>query len=108
MANPRICFTLGSNVQFGNLDFLCMGVDYDLVLPPSIDIDVISKALSNLHLCTNEGQALENDCPGSSHGRSTQADKPHDHGRTRGQSSTTIHLNPSAGEISTDLLTHHA
>jgi hypothetical protein len=73
MANPRICFTLGSNVRFGNLDFLCTGVDYDLVLPPSIDIDVISEALSNLHLCTNEGQALENDWLGSSHSRSTQA-----------------------------------
>jgi hypothetical protein len=33
-----------------------MGVDYDLVLlPPSIDIDAISEALSSLHLGTDEG-----------------------------------------------------
>jgi hypothetical protein len=55
MANPRICFTLGSHVWFGNLDFLCTGVNYDLVLPPSVDIDAISEALSNLYLCANEG-----------------------------------------------------
>jgi hypothetical protein len=85
MANPRIRFTLGSHVWFGNLDFLCTGVDYDLVLlPPFIDNDVISEALSNLHLCTNEGQALENDCLGSSQGRTTQAGKLHDHGKARG------------------------
>jgi hypothetical protein len=56
MANPRIHFTLGSHVWFGNLDFLYMGVDYDLVLlPPSINIDAISEALSNLRLGTSEG-----------------------------------------------------
>jgi hypothetical protein len=67
MANPRFRFTLGSHAQFGNLDFLCTGVDYDLVLlPPSVDIDAISGALSNLRLCADEGQALENDSPGSS------------------------------------------
>jgi hypothetical protein len=67
MANSRICFTLGSHVRFGNLDFLCTGVDYDLVLlPPSVDIDAISKALSNLRLSADEGQALENNCPGGS------------------------------------------
>jgi hypothetical protein len=67
MANPDIRFTLGSHVQFGNLDSLCMGVDYDLVLlPPSVNIDAISEALSNLRLGTDEGQALENDCLGSS------------------------------------------
>jgi hypothetical protein len=70
MANPRIRFTLGSHVRFGNLDFICMGVDYNLVLlPPSINIDVISEALSNLRLGTNEGQAPENDYPGGSQGR---------------------------------------
>jgi hypothetical protein len=85
MANPRICFALGSHVQFSNLDFLCTGVDYDLVLlPPSINIDAISEALSNLRLGTDEGQALENDCPGSSHGKTTQASKPHDHEKARG------------------------
>jgi hypothetical protein len=58
MANPRIRFNLGSHVRFGNLDFICTGVDYELVLlPPNIDINAISEALSNLHLGTNEGQA---------------------------------------------------
>jgi hypothetical protein len=62
MATPRILFTLGSDVRFGSLDFLCTGVDYDLILlPPSVDIDSISEALSNLRLCIGEGQALEND-----------------------------------------------
>jgi hypothetical protein len=45
MANPYIRFTLGSHVRFGNLDLLCTGVDYDLVLLPlSVDINAISKA----------------------------------------------------------------
>jgi hypothetical protein len=72
MANPRIRFTLCFHVWFGSLDFLCTRVDYVLVLlPPSIDIDTISEALSNLHLYVNNGQALENDWPRSSQGRST-------------------------------------
>jgi hypothetical protein len=108
-ANPRIRFTLGSHVRFGNLDFLCTGVDYDLVLlPPSIDVDTISEDLSSLRLCNNEGQALENDSPGSSQGKTTQVGKLHDHGMARGQSLTTVHPNPSTGEIPTDLPTHHA
>jgi hypothetical protein len=85
MANPCIRFTLGSHVQFGNLDFSCIGVDYNLVhLPPFVDIDAISEALSNLRLGTNEGQALENDCPGGSQGKTMPAGKPHDHGRAHG------------------------
>jgi hypothetical protein len=60
--HPHILFTLGSHIQFSNLDFLCTGVDYDLVLlPPSIDINAISEALSSLRPYTNEGQAPEND-----------------------------------------------
>jgi hypothetical protein len=56
IANPRIRFALGSRVRFRNLDFICMGVDYDLVLlPPNVDIDAISEALSNLHLGMDEG-----------------------------------------------------
>jgi hypothetical protein len=86
-----------------------MGVDYDLVLlPPNVDIDAISEALSNLHLGMDEGQAPENDHPGGSQGQMTPASKPHDHGRARGQYSTTIRFDPSAGEIPADLLTHHA
>jgi hypothetical protein len=55
MATPCIHFTLGSYVQFGSLDFLRTGVDYDLVLSPSVDIDAISEALSSLCLYTDEG-----------------------------------------------------
>jgi hypothetical protein len=67
MANPRIRFTIDSHVRFSNLDFLCTGVDYDLVLlSPSVDINAISEALSNLCLCADEEQALENDWPRSS------------------------------------------
>jgi hypothetical protein len=56
MAQPRIRFSLGSHVRFENLDFICTGVDYDLVLlPPDVDINAISKALSSLHLVTDEG-----------------------------------------------------
>jgi hypothetical protein len=85
MANPHICFTLGSHVRFGNLDFPYTGVDYDLVLlSPSVDIDAIFGALSNLCLCVDKGQALENGCPGSSQCRMTQAGKPHDHGKAHG------------------------
>jgi hypothetical protein len=36
------------------------------------------------------------------------AGKPCDHGRARGQSSTAIHFDSSAGEIPADLPTHHA
>jgi hypothetical protein len=56
MANPRIRFALGSHVQFGNLDFLCTRVEYNLVLlSPSVDIDGISEALSNLCLGMDKG-----------------------------------------------------
>jgi hypothetical protein len=56
MANPCIHFTLGSQVWFGNLDFICTVVDYDLVLLPAlIDIDAISEALSNLYLGMDKG-----------------------------------------------------
>jgi hypothetical protein len=108
MANPRIRFTLGSHVWFGNLDFICTGVDYDLVLlPPFIDIGAISKALPSLCLIMNEGQALENDHPRGSQSGMRSTDKPHDHGRARGQSSTAIHFDPSMAEIPTDQPTHH-
>jgi hypothetical protein len=82
MANPLICFALGSHVRFGNLDFICTGVDYDLVLlSPDVDIDAISEALSNLRLGTGGGQAPENDRLGGSQGQMTPAGKPYDHGR---------------------------
>jgi hypothetical protein len=43
MADHRVRFTLGSHIWFGSLDFLCMGVDHDLIqLPPSVSIDHVS------------------------------------------------------------------
>jgi hypothetical protein len=40
MADHHVCFTLGSHIRFGSLDFLCTGVDHDLVLlPPSVLVD---------------------------------------------------------------------
>jgi hypothetical protein len=83
-------------------------VDYDLVLPPDVNVDAMSEALSNLRLCTGEGQAPEGNHPEGSQGQMTLAGKPHDHGRARGQSSTVIRFDPSAGEIPADLPTHHA
>jgi hypothetical protein len=109
MANPRIHFTLASHDWFGNLDFIYIGVDYDLVLlPPLVDIDAISEALSNLRLGTDEGQVPENDRLVGSQGQTMPTDKPHDHRRARGQSSTVIHFDLSAREIPADLSTHHA
>jgi hypothetical protein len=56
MATPRICFALGSHIRFSSLDFLYIGVEYDLVLlPPSVDIDAISETLSSLRPYINEG-----------------------------------------------------
>jgi hypothetical protein len=105
MADHRIRFTLGSHILFGSLDFLSTGVDYDLVLlPPSVDIDAISKALSSLRLYTDEGQAPKGNRPGSSRDRSTRAGKPHGHEKAHGQCSTIFHLNPCVGA---DLPTHH-
>jgi hypothetical protein len=62
MDNPRIRFDLGSYVWFGNLNFICIVVDYDLVLlSPDVDVDAILEALSNLCLGMGEGQAPESD-----------------------------------------------
>jgi hypothetical protein len=109
MDNPRIRFALGSHVWFGNLDFICTGVDYDLVpLPPNINFDAISEALSNLWLGMDEGQAPENDRPGGSQSQTTPTGKPHDHGRACGLSSTTIRFDPSMGKIPVDLPSHQA
>jgi hypothetical protein len=106
--HPHIRFALGSHIRFGSLDFLCTGVDYDLVLlSPSVNTNAISEALSSLRLYIDVGQALEGNWLGSSHDRWTQAGKSHSHEKARGQSSTTFHLNPFAGKIPMDLQTHH-
>jgi hypothetical protein len=85
MATHRIRFTLGSHIRFGSLDFLCMGLDHDLVLlPPSVlvdhvtgteeeliplppsgsvnppsDIDSVTESMRSLHLHATEAQASE-------------------------------------------------
>jgi hypothetical protein len=56
----------------------------------------------------DEGQALENDHPVGSRSGMRLASKPHNHGRTHGQSSTAICFDLSVGEIPIDLPTHHA
>jgi hypothetical protein len=78
-----------------------------VLLPPSVDIDAISKALSSLRLYNDEGKAPEGDWLGCSRDSSMRADKTHGHRKPHGYSSTTFHLSPSAGEIPVDLLTHH-
>jgi hypothetical protein len=109
MATPYILFTLGSHIQFGSLDFLYIEVDYNLVLLlPSTNINAISKALSSLRLYIDDGQAPENDWLGDSRGGLTWAGKPHDHGKARGQPPTALHFSLYAGEIPTNLPTHHA
>jgi hypothetical protein len=43
MANHHTRFTLGSHIRFGSLDFLCIGVDHDLVLlPPYVPVDRVA------------------------------------------------------------------
>jgi hypothetical protein len=85
MANPHNGFTLGSHVWFGNQDFICTRVDYDLVLlPPSIDIDAIFEAPSSLCLGRDEGQAPKNDYLRGSQGQTMPVGKPCDYRRARG------------------------
>jgi hypothetical protein len=48
MADHRVHFTLGSHIRFGSLDFLCMGVDHNMVLlPPSVTVNPVSPLGSN-------------------------------------------------------------
>jgi hypothetical protein len=89
MASHHTRFTLGSHIRFGSLDFLCTGVDHDLVLlPPSVpvdhvvgtekelislppfrsakppsDVDSITESMGSLHLHATEAQASEGSRP---------------------------------------------
>jgi hypothetical protein len=64
MADHHIYFTLGSYIWFGSLDFLCMGVDHDLVLlPPSMLVDPASppgsdERVGDLHPASMEGECV--------------------------------------------------
>jgi hypothetical protein len=81
-ASHCIHFTLGSHIWFGSIDFLCTGVDHDLVLlppfvpvdyvvdtkeliplppfgsvDPPFDVDSVTETMGSLHLHATEAQA---------------------------------------------------
>jgi hypothetical protein len=97
MATPCIRFTLGSHIQFGSLDF-----------------PLLSTSTSSLRPCPTFTLAPTRGRPLRTTGQEVpKADRRRPVSRTttgkaRGQSSTTVHLNPYAGEIPTDMPTHHA
>jgi hypothetical protein len=63
MADHRVCFTLGSHMQFGSLDFVCMGVDHDLVLlPPSVPVDRVSFPGSDERVGDLDPTDVEGEC----------------------------------------------
>jgi hypothetical protein len=63
MVDHHVRFTLGSHIQFGSLDFLCMGVDHDLVLlPPSVPVDHASLPGSDEHAGDLDPTGVEREC----------------------------------------------
>jgi hypothetical protein len=63
MANHRIRFTLGSRIWFESLDFLCTGVDYDLVLlPPFMPVDLASSPGFDERVGDLEPIGVEGEC----------------------------------------------
>jgi hypothetical protein len=63
MADHRVRFTLGSHIRSGSLDFLCIGVDHDLVqLPPSVLIDHASLLSFNKHVGDLDPTSVEGEC----------------------------------------------
>jgi hypothetical protein len=63
MANHRVRFTLGSHIQFGSLDFFCMGMDHDLVLlPPSVLVNLVSPSGSNEHVEDLDPTGIVGEC----------------------------------------------
>jgi hypothetical protein len=63
MANHRVRFTLGSHIRFGSLDFLCTGVDHDLVLlHPSMPVDSTSPLGSDEHVGDLDSIGVEREC----------------------------------------------
>jgi hypothetical protein len=63
MADHRVCFTMGSHILFESLDFLCMGVNHDLVLlPPSMLVDQACLLGSNKHVEDLDPTGAEGEC----------------------------------------------
>jgi hypothetical protein len=63
MADHRVRFTLGSHIRFGSMDFLCTGVDHDLVLlPPSMSVDPASPLGSDERVGDLDPFGTEGEC----------------------------------------------
>jgi hypothetical protein len=63
MANHHAQFTLGSHIRFGSLDFLCMGVDHDLVLVPrSVPIDPMTPSGFDKRVRDRDPTSTEGEC----------------------------------------------
>jgi hypothetical protein len=63
MADHRVRFTLGSHIRFGSLNFLCMGVDHDLVLLPlSVPLDSASPSGSDERVRDLDPIGVEGEC----------------------------------------------
>jgi hypothetical protein len=63
MADHHVRFTLGSHIRFGSLDFLCMGVDHNLVLlPPSVLVDHASLLGSDERVGDLDPTGVEGEC----------------------------------------------
>jgi hypothetical protein len=62
MADHCVRFTLGFHIQFGSLDFLCMGVDDLVLLPPSISVDRASFPCSNDRVGDLDPTGVEGEC----------------------------------------------
>jgi hypothetical protein len=60
MADHHVRLALGSHIQFGSLDFLCTGVDHDLVLlPPSMPNNLASSLGSDEHIRNLDSTGVE-------------------------------------------------
>jgi hypothetical protein len=63
MADHRVRFTLGSHIRFGSLNFLCTGVDHDLVLlPPSVSVDLASPSVFGKCVGDLDSTSVEGEC----------------------------------------------
>jgi hypothetical protein len=63
MVDRRVRFTLGSHIRFGSLNFLCTGVDHDmLLLPPSVPVDSASPSSSDECIGDLDPTGMEREC----------------------------------------------
>jgi hypothetical protein len=63
MVDHHVCFTLGPHIRFRSLDFLCMGVDHDLVLlPPSMSVNHASLPGFNERVGDLDPTGVEGEC----------------------------------------------